>query len=246
MIVCIVAILISGYQLYNIFSEYAEGKALYEDTAQQYTAAVDQDNSEEESADAESDEAAAPPISVDFDALLEENSDVVGWLYCEDTVINYPILQAEDNDTYLRYMIDGTYNSAGSIFMDYRCSSDFSSVNTILYGHNMKNDTMFGTLTDYNEQSYYDSHPILWLLTPEGDYRIDLIAGYVLAADSELYQTISDQELLTSCISQALSQSTFRSTAEYAETDKIITLSTCSYEYDEARYALIGVLVSVE
>lgn len=248
-LICLVVILISAYQLYSIFSEYAKGKALYEDTAQRYIVKQpDQDAPERDDnsrAGAEAGEETLPPVSVDFEGLLQENPDVVGWLYCEDTPINYPVLRGADNDEYLHHMVDGTYNSSGSIFMDYRCSADFSSLNTIIYGHNMKNDTMFGTLHDYSEQSYYDSHPFLWLLTPETNYRIDLIAGYISPADGEIYDTISDEGQLQSCVSQAMTRSTFLSTAEYSEISSIITLSTCSYEYDEARYILLGIPVPV-
>lgn len=248
-LLCLVVIGISAYQLYSIFSEYAKGKAVYNDTAQRYTVEQpDQELPQQDTASQSETESGAegiPPISVDFDGLLQENADVVGWLYCENTPINYPVLRGEDNDEYLHHMIDGTYNSSGSIFMDYRCAADFSSVNTILYGHNMKNDSMFGTLHDYSEQSYYDSHPFLWLLTPEANYRIDLIAGYLSPADGEIYDTVSDEEQLMACVSQAMRQSTFRSTAEYSEISSIITLSTCSYEYDEARYVLLGIPVPV-
>ena len=246
-LLCILGILVSGYQLYGILSEYAKGKAVYDDTAQRYTTQADEpDLPAEDTSGMETGTEHTPPITVDFDRLLEENPDVVGWLYCEGTPINYPILQGADNEVYLHRMIDGSYNSAGSLFMDYRCSPDFSSLHTILYGHNMKNKSMFGTLRNYKEQSYYDLHPSLWLLTPTENIRIDLVAGLVLPADSGLYQTISDEEQLQSCLSQALDESTFLSDVEISEHTQLITLSTCSYEYDEARYVLLGVPVPVE
>ena len=127
------------------------------------------------------------PIMVDFDSFIEQNGDVVGWLFCENTPINYPVLQSTDNNYYLRKMINKKYNIAGSIFMDYRSQSDMSSLNTIIYGHNMKNDTMFGTFTEYKKQSYYDEHPVLWFLTPEHSYKIELIAGYVTSSTSYVY-----------------------------------------------------------
>lgn len=97
-------------------------------------------------------------IVVDFEELWKENGDVVGWLYCPDTVINYPVVQGDDNDYYLRRLLDGSNNIAGTLFIDARNKGDFSDWNTVVYGHNMRNDTMFGTLTEYASQEYYCSH----------------------------------------------------------------------------------------
>ena len=180
------------------------------------------------------------PITVDFDSLIEQNGDVVGWLFCENTPINYPVLQSTDNNYYLRKMINKKYNIAGSIFMDYRSQSDMSSLNTIVYGHNMKNDTMFGTFTEYKKQSYYDEHPLLWFLTPEHNYKIELIAGYVTSSTSDVYKVFHIKDDLDNHIKASIKKSTFVSGVNIAEVDNIITLSTCSYEYSTARYVLIG------
>ena len=180
------------------------------------------------------------PITVDFDSLIEQNGDVVGWLFCENTPINYPVLQSTDNNYYLRKMINKKYNIAGSIFMDYRSQSDMSSLNTIVYGHNMKNDTMFGTFTEYKKQSYYNEHPVLWFLTPEHNYKIELIAGYVTSSTSDVYKVFHIKDDLDNHIKASIKKSTFVSGVNIAEVDNIITLSTCSYEYSTARYILIG------
>lgn len=127
------------------------------------------------------------PIQVDFDLLREQSADVIGWLYCEDTPINYPLAQAGDNSFYLRRLLDGTPNNSGTLFADSRCARDFSDFHTIIYGHNMKNGTMFGTLKKYENQAYYDDHPILWLLTPQGDFQVELLAGFVTSSTSDAY-----------------------------------------------------------
>lgn len=180
------------------------------------------------------------PITVDFDSLMEQNGDVVGWLFCENTPINYPVLQSTDNNYYLRKMINKKYNIAGSIFMDYRSKSDISSLNTIIYGHNMKNGTMFGTFTEYKKQSYYDEHPALWFLTPEHSYKIELIAGYVTSSTSDVYKDFCSKDDLKNHVKDSIEKSTFVSGVNIAEVDNIVTLSTCSYEYSTARYVLIG------
>lgn len=185
------------------------------------------------------------PIEVDFEILWETNKDVVGWIYCEDTPINFPVVQAEDNDYYLRRLIDATWNSAGTLFTDYRNTADFSDSNTIIYGHNMKNKGMFGTLSNYKEQSYYDEHPLMWLLTPDGNYKVELIAGYVTSSTSEIYSIgLSEEEVLV-LEEQAIEKSTFTSGIQMSQGDRFVTLSTCSYEYDNARYVLIGRLCSL-
>ena len=96
------------------------------------------------------------PIQVDFELLRKQNPDVFAWLYCPDTPINYPVVQASDNEYYLRRLLDGSYNFAGTLFMDYRNAVELSDWNSIIYGHNLKNDLMFGTLPKYKDKAYFD------------------------------------------------------------------------------------------
>ena len=178
------------------------------------------------------------PISIDFDALKHENSDIIGWIYCPDTPINYPVVKGKDNNQYLRADLKGNYLISGTIFADYRNGEIGEDPNYIVYGHNMKNSTMFGTLVKYKEQSYYEAHPVLYFLTPENNYIIELCAGAVVKRDADIYQTTP----MENTVSNIIDKSTFNSNIEIAEGDKIITLSTCSYEFDNARYVLIGKL----
>ena len=110
----------------------------------------------------------------------------------------------------------------------------------------MKNDSMFGTFTDYKSQGYYDEHPVLWLLTPEVNYKIELMAGYVTPSDSDAYSEFISHEELYEYIQEAKNKSTFSSPLTCSSEDRIVTLSTCSYEYDTARYVLVGKLSSLE
>lgn len=177
-------------------------------------------------------------ITIDFDQLLARYPNAVGWLYCEGTPINYPVMQSDYNDYYLRRLPDGTYNTAGSLFADYRCGEIGETNNYIIYGHNMKNGTMFSSLTKYKSQSYYDEHPVLYLYSPEGNYKIELIAGFVSKPTGEVYNTaLTYEQMLEFC-----SHSTFRSTITPCDVERYITLSTCSYEYENARYVVIGKL----
>lgn len=104
----------------------------------------------------------------------------------------------------------------------------------------MKNDTMFGILPEYTEQSYYEAHPVMWLLTPEQNYKVELFAGFVTPSDSESYDIVYDRKDREQYIEEALLKSTFTADVETERIERIITLSTCSYEYENARYVLLG------
>ncbi len=186
------------------------------------------------------------PIEIDFEALWQENGDIVAWIYCGDTPIHYPVVQSADNSYYLRRLLNGEYNTNGTIFLDYRCTPDFSGFNSILYGHHMKSGEMFGTLPKYKDQSYYDEHPIMYLLTPEQTYKVELIAGYITQSDSDTYVLPVTAEQRASFLENAVKESTFQTTVSFDESDSFLTLSTCSYEYDNARYVVVGKLTEIE
>lgn len=183
------------------------------------------------------------PISVDFDKLIKKNEDVVGWIYCEDTVINYPVVQSNSNTEYLKKGLNGKKLSGGTIFADCRNNSVGYDRNYMLYGHNMRNGTMFGTLTKYKKQSYYDKHPTMYLLTPEGDYKIELVAGKVVSTTEMIYKISPDETAFDSYLEKLCKKSTFKSNVTLETGDKIITLSTCSYETENSRYVVIGKLI---
>jgi len=186
-----------------------------------------------------------PPIAADFEGLHAVNPEIVGWIYCEGTNINYPVLQAKNNDKYLRTQPDGKRAGSGSIFIDFACNRDFSSDNTIVYGHNLKNG-MFSSLSHYQEQEYYEEHPLLWLLTPEQNYRIDLFAGFVSKPDDFVYTIgFADEHYRSGFIESCLASSCFTSSNIPFPEDKMITLSTCNYSFQDARFVVVGILVPV-
>lgn len=190
------------------------------------------------------------PVEVDFEYLHQNvNKDIVAWIYCADTAINYAVTQGDDNDYYLHRLLDGSYNYGGTLFIDYRNPSDFTGWNTFLYGHNMKDGSMFGSVTMYNEQWYYDAHPVWYLLTPEKNFKFEPIGGFVVPGDSEIYNLNSfefnyTKEQRDALIQVAQMNSTFSTgnNVTINDDDKLLTLSTCDYEFDDARYLLIGVL----
>lgn len=229
----------SGYKLWDIQSEYAQGEKIYEDYINNFVE-TGKVGDTVEAAEMER------KISIDFDSLQKENQDVVGWIYSENTPINYPVVQSYDNDYYLRRTLDRTYNIAGSIFMDYRNSPDFTDFNTIIYGHNLRTETMFGSLKEYSNQEYYEKHPVMYLSTPGGDYAIELIAGYRTDIHDDVYILPQTEEELEDLYYEAVELSNFHGDSTFEEGDRLITLSTCSdYGDDDVRYILIGKLVTL-
>ena len=186
------------------------------------------------------------PIAVDFEALREVNPDIVGWIYCEDTVINYPVVQAEDNDYYLHRNYDGTYNVSGSIFVEANNRPGFLDCDTILYGHHMNDGSMFACIDNWGKQAYYEEHPVLWLLTPEQDYKVVLFSGYTTSAFSETYDIYPEPGPEWEAFRDGrLEKSDFLADVDLTGCVQTVTLSTCAYVFDFARHVLHGALIPV-
>ena len=226
--------LFSGYQLLKIFLEYHAGTSEYSQAADQYVKEKEDTGNKEPVADLEEGSDTCP-IEIDFASLQAENPDVVGWIYSPDTVINYPVMKGETNDTYLHTMLNGQYNSSGSIFMDYRNNPDLSDYVTILYGHHMKNGSMFASLHKYSDQTYFEEHSYIWYLTPQGNYRINVISGFIENAVAPVYGLFEDEESFREFVDYAIAKSDFQSRYDYSKAEHLMVLSTCSYEYDDAR-----------
>lgn len=250
-VLCVTILVVSIIMITSTTNEYAEGVETYGDLAQHVSlppvelakpANTPDPNS---LSDAEATPSAWP--SVDFKALSRINPDIVGWIICEDTRINYPVVQGDDNVYYLKHLFDGKYNGAGSLFVDANNEPGFVDHNTVIYGHNMKDKSMFAVLLEYKKQEFFDRHPSMLLLTPDGNYTIELFSGYVanvkdkcwelwFPSNTEFEQWITDTKL----------RSSFKSPVEVSASDRFITLSTCSYEFDNARYVVVGKLVPSE
>ena len=183
---------------------------------------------------------------INFKALQEVNPDVIGWIYSPDTTINYPVVQGDDNAFYLKHLADGTENRNGCPFLDVQNRSDFSDDNSIIYGHHMQNGTMFAGISWYEDQSYYDEHPVMYLMTPTATYRIELFSGYTTEMDSSAYmQIFGSIPEHTDWLKEVSGRSDFRANLEISAYDRVITLSTCAYRFENARYVLHGKLVEL-
>lgn len=181
---------------------------------------------------------------VDFVSLKQINSEIIAWIYAEDSTINYPVAHnTKDNFFYLDHMFTREGNGSGCIYLDKYNAGDFSDDNSIIYGHNMKNNTMFASLLHYREDGYYEEHPRILLVTPTEKYSLELFAGIITAAKSDDWkQNFTNREDYAAWLADIKSRSVFRSPVEPTAEDRIVSLSTCTYEYDDARLLIMGVL----
>ncbi len=183
---------------------------------------------------------------IDFDALLELNSDIVGWITIPGTSIDYPVLQSsEDNPTYyLKHNVNKEYASSGSIFADVSStiSADGNSQGVVLYGHHMRNGTMFAKILNYTKLSFYKENAIFRFDTiyERSDYVVfAVIKANTLTSQGTPFKYAisswdSDEEFLE-YIDEVEERSLINSTVEVNADDEILILSTCSYEYDGFR-----------
>lgn len=242
LVIAIGVMIFAGYNLYKIFSEYKEGEEEYEGL-QQYVQEVvtpapsvgtDTDGEPvidpETGLPIEAQEVAACPITVNFEELKAVNPDIVGWIYIEAIPnISYPIVQGTDNEYYLKHTVEKTRNSSASIFLDYQNSPDFTDANTIIYGHNMKNQSMFGLLKKMRDQSVYDESPYIWILTPSGDYLYEVFSACEVSANDEVYTLFSaGGEEFKSYLEKMQAKSDVVNDMTFTGDEYIITLSTCT------------------
>lgn len=172
--------------------------------------------------------------------LSAEQSDAVGWLYIPDTNIDYPIMQSGDNDYYAHRATDGSYLYAGSLFMDCRNSSDFTDFNSVIYGHNMGNGTMFADIPNYENEEYFMNHSYGWL-TDEDEVRlIDFFAVARTSDTSGLYLANSNFQEWDS---QLRNSASIYKEIGVAENDHLITLSTCTSAEGNSRTILVGKII---
>ena len=170
-----------------------------------------------------------PEMEVDFKALREKNPDTVGWLYVGSCGISYPIVQGEDNDYYMNHTFEGTVNSSGAIIMDYRDDKYLKDWNTFIYGHNMKNGSMFGSLKKLlKDETLYDSDPYIYIYLPGYIYRYKIFSYYKDKPDSKMYWTADTLQEYRQYIRDALSLSVRDLGVETSEENNMVTLVTCS------------------
>lgn len=239
--------LVSVYYVNRIWTEQRESANLYTDLKESVTDYDPSDTADEDSgsqSESDTDDAGQQdPVQIDFQKLRDINPDVVGWITIDGTVIDYPVVQGTDNSYYLKHLFNGKWNSGGSIFMDCRVSGELSDRHMIVYGHHMKNGTMFSSLSGYKKQVFYNEHPTALFIQENAIYQIEFFAGYVSAVDSDAWKvSFADDAEFEQWLYKVQTKSYFDSNIIPAVSDRIITLSTCSYEFENARFVLHGIL----
>lgn len=230
--VCLVGIiLVSGYKIGKTMWDYQVAKSAYTNISEK-TAKVDPKQF---------------TGVVDWKALKKVNPDVQGWLYQKGTVINYPVVQGTDNDTYLHTRFDKQWSGGGTLFVDYRMEKDFG-FNSIIYGHHMKDGSMFRSIRGYTkEEGYYDKHKTLELATPHGNYHLVVFSAFITkATDENTYKMTYDEAEKQAYIDRAWEQSELsvtKDSVDVTKDDRLVTLSTCAYDYEEARYIVMCKMV---
>ena len=242
----IVSFCISGYKLFEISDEYVHeaqvkvnilkyGPESTGETAK--TAKVAEARIIDTTAVASCETASENHCNLSIIEIKNEvNKDVVGWLTVPNTRIDYPVVAAKDNSSYLKRDVFGNYAEAGSIFMDCRCAKDLSCFETVIYGHNMKNGSMFGDLRLFADERFFEANRCGTLYMTDCTYTLDIIGYMVVSEDDEFVYnaSVGHGELFDYVRSSALNY------REPNTEENVVILSTCSYEFDGARTVLIA------
>ncbi|MDO4274968.1 MAG: class B sortase [Eubacteriales bacterium] len=230
LIVAIGVFCFAAYNLYHIYTEYKKGTDEYNHITDM--AVTERDPDELKEAEQAGPGGLKAPLDIDFASLKSVNEDVVGWIYVEALDgVSYPVVQGKDNDTYLHTTYEKNYNFAGTIFVDYENKGDFSDCNTLVYGHNMKNGSMFGQLKDFSQkEETYKKSKYFWILTPEKNYRYEIISAYTTSVNSDTYTLFKGpgkefEEYLKTIKGFSEIQT---DDVELGIKDKVVTLSTCT------------------
>lgn len=237
----------AAYNLLHIYMEYKKGTDEYNEIAQMAVISRDPDEEAKDGnlVDMQENDTLKPPMEIDFKTLKSVNDDVIGWIYVEALPdINYPVVQGADNNTYLHMTYEKNYNFAGTIFVDYENSRDFSDCNTLVYGHNMKNGSMFAQLKKFTQsEETYKKSRYFWIFTPEASYRYEIIAAYTTAVDSATYTLFKGPgEEFLGYLDKIRGFSELKIDPESKDLnikDKIVTLSTCTGN-EATRYVVQG------
>jgi len=237
-IAAIVFVVSSGQIFWHYYQLYVASKA--------HDSILEEVVAEEEPVEVEEEEDPFSTISIDFEALYAINSEINSWLYIPGTPVSYPILFGTNNQKYLTTTFDKKSNILGSIFMDYRNDPGYQDLNTIIYGHNTKNDAMFGSLKKYKDQEYADERLNVHILT-ENEVRLyEIFSVYETPATSDTYTiSFASRDSYANYLKEMASKSVVSAGSPPGKTDPIITLSTCTGGAKVMRLVLQAKLIKV-
>lgn len=179
-----------------------------------------------------------------YGALYEQNDDFVGWISIDGTSINYPVMQTPDNpDYYLKRSFNKTYSDYGVPYVDEACAVGLST-NTVIYGHYMKNGTMFSALVNYADKDFFEEHPVITFNTLYGFGEYQIIAAFSFDTNNETFRynefadgnKVQFDEFVAECMARRAYDAGY--TAEYG--DEMLTLSTCEYTHNNGRFVVVA------
>lgn len=195
-------------------------------------------------------------MEIDFEALRAINEDLVGWIYYEPLELSYPIVRGNDNDYYTHYTFEKEQNSSAAIFMDFLNKPDFSHFNTIIYGHNMRNGTMFGSLKKLlADTSIIEKNPYFYIITEDKIFMYEIFAGYITVSTSHTYDFTQSLEEEQEYLNYIKDVATYYWDKDYLDVPiteatedniKIATLSTCHGLHSTNRTVIHGLLIAQE
>ncbi len=187
-------------------------------------------------------------ITENLKMLEAENRDTKGWISFDNLDINYPIMQGKDNAFYLTHTFSNTENNAGSIFMDTGNTINFMDFHTIIYGHSMKNGSMFGLLKKYNEVNFYDENKFFTIYTIDKVYRYQIFSVHTILENDEIYTIwyTPDKNNVNfgEFVNRMKNNSWYDTGVEILDSDRVVTLSTCTAS-DEKRFVVHGKLIAI-
>ena len=243
--VCVFAF--SAYKLISIYSEYHKGDKEYDSIVEEVIENQLPEDNQEQQEEVEQVNKVHQTLKIDFNKLMKTNKDVVGWIqFDEPERISYPIVKGTDNDKYLKTTFEGKQNSAGTIFMDMVNARDFSDHNTFVYGHNMKNGSMFGQLRKFKNKDYYEQNPYFYIYTPDGkEVKYQIFAVCIVEDTSKSYTRFynSDAEYID-YLQYIKSIALYDTGVVLAADSRIVSLSTCTNVSETQRLLVHGVKIS--
>ena len=185
-------------------------------------------------------------IKIDFDALKTQNPDTVGYIKVNGTSIDYVVVKTVDNEYYLKHDFNKNYNSAGWIFADYNNRFDSTDKNIVIYGHNMKDGSMFGTLKNILKSEWQEdlNNREITLVTEQGQYKYQVFSVYSIEAEDYYINTIfNTDEVYSNFLNEIKSRSDYNFNVDLSSNDKILTLSSC-IGYGSSRVVLHAKLIN--
>lgn len=249
-VIALILFIGSSTKLFLIWNEYNQNAKSYEAIQEYGPKAVDPETKNEtggETGEAtEEDDRYKYVLSEeDYNKLYSINQDIKGWITVPNTSVNYPIVQGEDNSYYLHHNFNKEANDGGAIFIACENENPFEDQNTIIHGHHMKDGSMFATLNKFKEIDFFKANKYIYISTKDQVRKYEIFSMYVERASVNPYEISfsSDEEYLNYL--KTLSSKSIYGTdiQEFSADDKILTLSTCTYEVSDGRLLIHAKLI---